>query len=230
MSLLLSQHVQALLIATASSTDNFLVGLGVALSGKPLPTKVLWGIAICNALGCWLATAGGGIIFSIGDGEGGSTNTAAGSILNYVLAGFAFGLLAFQEYREMKNNSPATASTTQQHQRKEASLQLALPMTLNNLAGGVTGGVLGVPIWINTLYALIVSVGTMYIGYKLGTRCYWWSNSSSNNISSNKRNHHQHHQNDNEDCQQRQTTMTMTWISILLYSLLSMQSFYQALI
>jgi putative Mn2+ efflux pump MntP len=51
---------------------------------------------------------------------------------------------------------------------KQVSLALALPMTLNNIAGGVTAGVLGVPPLWNFVYALAISVLTMWVGYRLG--------------------------------------------------------------
>ena len=44
-----AHHWQALFLALASSTDNFLVGLGTGLAGKPLPSRVLVGISVVNA-------------------------------------------------------------------------------------------------------------------------------------------------------------------------------------
>jgi len=153
----ISQHAQALCIALASSTDNFLVGLSVGFSRKPLSKKVLWGIALCNALGCFIATSGG----SLGAEYFFDDQTANG------IASLAFAYLAVQEYVE--GQAPATANSNScSREPKKVSLDLALPMTLNNLAGGVTAGILNIsPTW-NFVYALLMSVFTMRLGYGLG--------------------------------------------------------------
>jgi putative Mn2+ efflux pump MntP len=141
-------HLQALWIALASSTDNALVGLSVGLSGKTLSRTVQWGIALCNAVGCACATLGGGILADYLPGTG--------------LAALAFAYLAWQEYNDTTTHtSNAPPPTT-------ASLQLAIPMTLNNVAGGVTGGALGISATINFGYSMGVSVVTMWVGYRLG--------------------------------------------------------------
>lgn len=145
-----SHHAQALLISLASSTDNFLVGISVGLAAKPLQPRVLWGIALCNAAGCFIATSGGEV--------GGSlvSNQTA-----HAIACLAFAYLAVREYAETQDNNGRQAP-------RNVSLDLALPMTANNLAGGVTGGLLGIwPFW-NFLYALVGSVLTMWVGYRLG--------------------------------------------------------------
>jgi putative Mn2+ efflux pump MntP len=147
-----SYHAQALLMALASSTDNFLVGVSVGLTRKPLSIKVLWGIALCNAVGGFLAASGGrlGVKYLMDE------STANG------FAGFAFAYLAWKEYVESLEEASSKGAP------KQVSLALALPMTLNNIAGGVTAGVLGVPPLWNFTYALAVSVLTMWIGYRLG--------------------------------------------------------------
>lgn len=155
----LFQHAQALSISLASSTDNFLVGLSVGLARKPLPQHVLWGIALCNAAGCFLATSGGSL--------------GAAYFLDHVTANgmacLAFTYLSWKEYAEGRaTSSSGTPGTSFSQQQQKVSLDLALPMTLNNLAGGVTAGLLAIsPAW-NFLYALIMSVLTMWLGYQLG--------------------------------------------------------------
>jgi putative Mn2+ efflux pump MntP len=150
-------HWQALVLALASSTDNFLVGLCTGLVGKPLPVAVLWRISICNAAGSLVATAGGAFC---------ANTLHATAELQYGLAAAAFGYLAWIEYREL----PASTSSNQtgSSSRQQASLSLALPMTLNNLAGGVAGGVVGLSAVTASLYALFISVITMWVGYRLG--------------------------------------------------------------
>lgn len=151
----LSQHVTALFISLASSTDNFLVGVSVGMTRKPLSQKVLWGIALCNAAGCLVATSGG----SLG-AQHFMTNDPA--VANGI-ACLAFLYLALKEYTEAKQDADS-----QQNKRRQVSLDLALPMTLNNLAGGVAAGVVGIaPMW-NFIYALLMSVLTMWVGCRLG--------------------------------------------------------------
>ena len=153
----LSQHVQALFISLASSTDNFLVGLSVGLTRKRLSQKVLWGIALCNAAGCYIATTGG----SLGAEYLMDEQTANG------IACLAFAYLAVQEYAE-GGASATDHGDSSSKTPKKVSLDLALPMTLNNLAGGVTAGLLDIsPAW-NFIYALLMSVLTMWLGYGLG--------------------------------------------------------------
>ena len=145
------KHVQALFVAVASSTDNFLVGLSLGLSQKPLRWQVNIGIALCNALGCLVATSSG----SLGARYFMDDQTANG------IACVAFAYLAVKEYREVSDNAMSETP-------KSVSMDLALPMTLNNLAGGVTAGVLGVAPWWNFVYAFVVSVVTMWLGRRLG--------------------------------------------------------------
>lgn len=147
-----SQHVKALFISLASSTDNFLIGLSVGLTRKPLSSKVLWGIALCNAAGCLVATSGG----SLGVHYLMDERTAN------VIACIAFAYLAWNEYSEVSFQETTSSPP------RQVSLDLALPMTLNNLAGGVAAGVVGVsPLW-NFAYALLMSAVTMWIGFQLG--------------------------------------------------------------
>ena len=247
-----ASHWQALILAAASSTDNFLVGVSVGVSGKGLPAEVLWGIALCNAAGCGLATwvAGEGgqrmtkmveriaLAYSNSlDGGGGdaadgdssfwsNSNSSYGisSIVGqYLIAAAAFAYLAWQEHREQQQQLQNTQSTSP----PPASLQLALPMTLNNLAGGVTGGVLGLNPWINLLYAFLVSVVTMVLGWWLGKRMA---------ITQQRHAQQQHKRNDDwkhdGDGDTTNTTGLEQWnlapISIALYLLLSAQSLYDA--
>jgi putative Mn2+ efflux pump MntP len=199
-----NHHWQALVLAFASSTDNFLVGLCTGLVGKPLPAAVLWGIAVCNAAGSLVATAGGAFC---------ANTLHATAQLQYGLAAAAFGYLAWIEYRELPPSSTTTMSSSNQQtgpsSRQQASLSLALPMTLNNLAGGVAGGVVGLSAVTASLYALFISVITMWVGYRIGLLMY------------------------GRHTPQKGTTLSKSshrsvYFSILLYSLLSLQSLWEA--
>jgi len=179
LSSILTVQLRAFTLAVASSTDNFLVGLSLGLSNKPLRRNLLFGISVANAIGCFVATY-----------FGSSLLTPLLGNASHALAGVAFLYLAYREYQE----------TCESAEPKRVSLELAIPMSLNNLAGGVAGGVLGLSATIASLHVLAVSVGTMWIGHWLGSG----SRKSTTGIS------------------------TSQW-SILLYAMLSFLSFYESL-
>jgi putative Mn2+ efflux pump MntP len=194
-------HWQALVLAFASSTDNFLVGLCTGLVGKPLPVAVLWGISICNAAGSLVATAGGAFC---------ANTLHATAQLQYGLAAAAFGYLAWIEYRELPVSTTTSSNQTgsSSSSRQQASLSLALPMTLNNLAGGVAGGVVGLSAVTASLYALFISVITMWVGYRLGRLM--------------------HGRRSQQGTTLWKSSHRSVYFSILLYSLLSLQSLWEA--
>ena len=194
----LHHHWQALVLAMASCTDNFLVGLCTGVAHRPLSAKVLWGIATGNATGSLVAAAAGGAFASV---------VASTGYIQYSLAAVAFGCLAWKEYQQLPNLS---SSRNIQPQQVAASLSLALPMTLNNLAVGVAAGVVGVSAVTASLYALVISVLTMWIGHRIGLL---WHGSS------NRR---------REKDTIGTSSSTPLYLSILLYSLLIMQSVYDA--
>lgn len=136
-----TQHLHALLLAMASSTDNFAVGFSVGIKRQPLPLSVNVIIAVCNAAGALLAATVGGTLTGI---------------LSFapILASFAFAFLGLQQVCNTTNaNTPPL------------TLSLALPMTLNNLAGGVAGGVVGIQPNVAFLYALVASLVAMAMGH-----------------------------------------------------------------
>lgn len=147
-----TQHLDALLLALASSTDNFTVGLSVGICHKDLSVWENVVISLCNATGALIA------------GYGGLVLSQGMPLLAPLLAATAFAYLAVQEF---------IAYYQQSYKREEAPIhlvRLALPMTLNNLAGGVAAGAAGLSPLISALYALLASFGTMAVGYAIGRR------------------------------------------------------------
>ena len=146
----------ALTLAFSSSTDNFAVGLSVALAGSPLPTRVNVIIAICNAAGA-MAAASVGVLL----GQTAPTIAPAA-------AAAIFGYLAHDEFSSWsagESSSPLARSAAD-----GLAWKLALPMTLNNLAGGVASGVAGVSGAFAGGCALVASYLMMECGYALGHR------------------------------------------------------------
>ena len=150
--------LEAFILALASSTDNFMVGLSVGITDRHLSVSVNVLISICNAAGAWLASIGGNII-----GEN------LPSFVSPLLSAITFGGLALQEFLEFirtvqrkkqrrrqkhmgnENNDVIAKNNFSDISNSSSScdsgtsldisraLQLAFPMTLNNLAGGVAG-------------------------------------------------------------------------------------------
>ena len=123
--------MRALLLAVGSSIDNLAVGVSLGLTATPLRSMLAVNVTVaaCNALGAGLATFGGTLL-------GKSLPRAAPAI-----AALAFTYLGWQECRAWwldENSSLANLAA------ENALLSLALPMTLNNLAGGLAGGVAGI--------------------------------------------------------------------------------------
>lgn len=175
----LQTHVDAFLLAVASSTDNFMVGVSAGLSSPPLSHfyKVNLAVALCNAGGTLLATYGGDhlkrlpevALMKLAAAVSTSSSPEAYKInfsIPALLAAMAFAYLSWKEY-SIEELDDADDKITKQ---SSLSYSIALPMTLNNLAGGVAGGVLGLSVLQATIYAFFVSLGSMTFGHFLGDR------------------------------------------------------------
>jgi len=180
--------LEAFILALASSTDNFMVGLSVGITNRHLSVSVNVLISICNAAGAWLASIGGNII-----GEN------LPSFVSPLLSAITFGGLALQEFLEFIRTVQRKKQRRQQKQQRgnenndviaknnfsdisnsssscdsgtsldiSRALQLAFPMTLNNLAGGVAGGAIGVSPLQAGIFGLLASFLTMALGHSIG--------------------------------------------------------------
>jgi putative Mn2+ efflux pump MntP len=174
---LLKQHVDALLLAIASSTDNFTVGVTIGVCGKRLPLWVNGFISGCNASGAMMAAYGGALA------------SQHMPLLAPLLAAFAFGYLSWSEMvnyysgrtkRQPSKRKDDDENENHRHEQQQpighqplhlaSVLRLALPMTLNNLAGGVAGGAAGLSPRMASAYALLASFGMMALGHSVGIR------------------------------------------------------------
>jgi putative Mn2+ efflux pump MntP len=156
---------------------------------------LIWGIAICNAITA-LATVRFakqiGAVFS--------------PALQNSAAGLVFLSLAWNEVRGGTDRAEAKNENALQLSQWTLLVQLAIPMSLNNMAGGVASGIAGVSASLASFHALLASVLFMESGVYLGRR---WTT---------KDHHH-------DQLQER----AMFWSSAL-YALLGFQCFYSALI
>ena len=173
--------LSAFLLATASSTDNFAVGLSAGLAKQQLSSRTNGIISVCNASGAYFASS----MF------GASSHVSASSFgwALPLLASFAFFYLAYNERhaaaeemdcdhvikkKKVKNESRHTQRNhhagTSDNSSTTVSPIMAIPMTLNNLVGGVAGGVVGIPPNIAAMCALVASYVTMAMGHWVGVR------------------------------------------------------------
>jgi putative Mn2+ efflux pump MntP len=171
----LSLHVHALLLALASSTDNFCVGLSVGVQQKRLPVHVNAFISVCNATGALLASHGGSYMTTATT----TTTTTSTTTMAPLFASAGFAYLGYQEFTSTSSSSsctpppppPSSSSypppSTTNH--RLVSWSVAIPMTLNNLAGGVAGGMVGIVPFMAGGYALAASFVGMWVGHAVGT-------------------------------------------------------------
>lgn len=156
--------LEAFLLSLASSTDNFMVGLSVGISQRQLGLDANVVISACNAAGAGVA----GYL-------GGSLQQHLPVYLAPLMAGIAFGILAGQEFaafyhgvKGATKEEPVESKKSDKQLDFSRAMQLAIPMTLNNLAGGIAGGAVGVTPLQATCYGFLASFLTMTMGYLVG--------------------------------------------------------------
>jgi len=169
-------YVYPLFLSLGSSSDNFTIAASLGLSSEPLGFHAILIISLANATGAFVSCAGGQVLEQIQLNNG----------IAPILAGFAFLYLAYEEYKCcsisfldcLRNKMSTTPSIDKQGQEANTLddtsfmtiMKLAIPMTLNNLAGGVAGGAAGVdPIPFGVM-AFIASITMMKLGHKLGSK------------------------------------------------------------
>ena len=164
------QALFAFLLAAASSTDNFAVGLSTGLSQKKLSARTNGIISICNASGAYFASAVSGTSYA-SSASNTASSTSHGWVLS-VLASLAFFYLAHKEgndtskptHTQMKHDTDVACSNV----TATVSPIMAIPMTLNNLVGGVAGGAVGISPIMAATCALFASYLTMAVGHWMG--------------------------------------------------------------
>jgi putative Mn2+ efflux pump MntP len=144
----------AALLYISSSTDNFAVGASVALSGSPHSVYVNGVIAVCNASAALVSAAFG---VYLGDAAPTVAPLAAAIIFLY---------LAYEEVRSLLQGEDA--SPLAQMAVSGLAWRLAVPMSINNLAGGIAGGVVGIGPLQAGFWALVASYAMFRLGHYVG--------------------------------------------------------------
>ena len=144
----------ALALALASSTDNFAVGLSVALAASRLPLHVNLIISACNAVAALASDSVGALV-----GDELPVLAPAGAAL-------IFAYLAVEEFNSWR--AKEAASPLARNAAAGVVWRLALPMSCDNLATGVAAGAAGVGPALAALLALLASFIMMAGGFFLG--------------------------------------------------------------
>ena len=145
----------AFLLACGSSTDNFAVGTSLGISNRPLKPSANVIISFLNASGAFISASGGHLL-----GEFAPT-------IAILFAAIIFGYLAMDEMFSWRRGDTESTLTMKSGSIKDA-LRIAVPMTLNNLAGGAAGGAAGIDAKTAGIMALLASYCMMMFGHMIG--------------------------------------------------------------
>jgi len=144
-------------LSVTSSLDNLVVG--ASLGANPEIETLSWTlnlvVSTCNAGGA-LASA------SLGRVLGSRAPTAAG-----LAAAAVFAFLAYGEVEAYRSGGESALARDAARGR---AWVVAIPMTLNNMSGGVAGGLSGYPAPLMGLGALAASFWLMAVGFWVGRK------------------------------------------------------------
>ena len=150
----------AFLLACGSSTDNFAVGTSLGISNKqPLKHSSNVIISICNASGAYISAAGGHLLGEL------APKYAT------LFAAIIFAYLATDEllsWRKSGSSESSSSTLTIKSSSIKDVMRIAIPMTLNNLAGGAAGGASGIDANTSFIMALVASFCMMKMGHTAG--------------------------------------------------------------
>lgn len=146
----------AFLLACGSSTDNFAVGASLGISNRPLKASANAVISLLNASGAFVSAAGGHLLGDIAP------------TLAVLFAALIFAYLATDEIVSWQKGYGESTLTMGKSGSVRDAVRIAVPMTLNNLAGGVAGGAAGVDPKAAGTLALLASFCLMKIGHIIG--------------------------------------------------------------
>ena len=151
----------AAVLACGSSTDNFAVGASLGISNKPLSSPANAVISFLNAFGAYVSASGGHLLGELAP------------FFATLFAALIFAYLSIDEFtsnirNKCKNEGPSTMTMGSGSLRD--ALRIAIPMTLNNLAGGAAGGAVGINAITSGVLALVASFSMMKLGHVIGKR------------------------------------------------------------
>ena len=170
----------ALLNAISSSTDNFVVGFGIGIRGISLGFHFNIIISFANALGAFCSTFFGATLLDYTRYKDGTSSINLPSFLSSAIF-LLLAIMEFQAYWMQRQNrgEPKASSCSDSNfqmapnvpdksQSIKSAMKLAFPMTLNNLASGVAGGIGGYSAIAMFGYAFFASFFLMIVGSFVG--------------------------------------------------------------
>lgn len=139
-----------------ASIDNFAVGAALGVGGHTLSFWTNLVIASANAAGMMLSGYVGKVV--------GSWAPYAASLI----AAFFFAWIGLAELWSWWKEDEGIVSKLAHTAVTESAWVLAIPMTLNNLAAGVAGGLAGANLLLLGVMTLVASFIMMLVGHRLG--------------------------------------------------------------
>ena len=150
----------AIFLASGSSTDNFAVGASLGISNKPLSLSANAVISCLNAFGAFISASGGHLLGELAP------------LFATLFAALIFAYLSIDEFtsyiRNAQCNDQGSSTLTMKSGNLRDALRIAIPMTLNNLAGGAAGGAVGINAMTSGVSALIASFSMMKLAHVIG--------------------------------------------------------------
>ena len=153
----------AILLACGSSTDNFAVGTSLGISNKSLSSSTNAIISFFNAFGAYISASGG--YYLLGRLAPAYATLFAALIFSYL------SIDDFNAYRHKRSDNGTDRSSSTLRMKSDSprdALRIAIPMTLNNIAGGAAGGAVGIGALTAGVAALLASFCMMKLGHVIG--------------------------------------------------------------
>lgn len=159
----IASFFNALLLALGGSTDNFSVGFALGIKNTQMSMKFNLFISTVNAIGAYFAGLFGYYAKEMLSGS----DESIGQYVS-LIAGIAFYYLALSE---LFSDGSGTSSKSGGRVHLKDAIDVAIPMTLNNLASGIAGGSVGIPPRMSFILAFICSFLLMDTGHRIAKKC-----------------------------------------------------------
>lgn len=150
----MKRRIDCVILSVSSSVDNFIVGVTLGVQGNVYSHELNAIVAAANALGAFLSSYVGRVM---------------GKVVPTLAGLGAAAIFLYIGIDEFVSWSTKSSSALESLALRGNAWKLALPMTLNNLAGGMAGGVTGIrPVHMG-LGAFVASFLFMLGGFYLGS-------------------------------------------------------------
>lgn len=132
----------------------------IGISNKPLSPLSNAIISIFNAFGAFISATGGHVL--------GELAPLYATLFAAVLFSYLSADELISHWRRRSSNPQSTSTLTLKSGNSRDAVRIAVPMTLNNLAGGAAGGAAGIDAKTTCVAALVASFCMMKMGHLVG--------------------------------------------------------------